>query len=187
MKKYKLLKDLPLAKAGTICVIIEEIVSIDMTRDYIVREFNDSMMGRIVMTSDELGEIRRTGKFDEWFEEIDESKVWRPNTCEQYYYIKPDCEICSEQNDNSPFDINAIAIGNCFKTRKDAKEAVEKLRALRELHERGFKFTNLSTSIHEKCDYFDISAGIDNISGEDWGFVTSRMKTIFAEAEANYE
>lgn len=80
MKKYKLLKDLPLYKAGTVC-----------TLSYCMLEFSEnSDGGRVVMTEQEITALKRHGRFDEWFEEFEENGVWKPEEGDDYWNISGD-------------------------------------------------------------------------------------------------
>lgn len=52
---------------------------------------------------------------------------WKPKEKEKYFVITEDADIdsyawCDDRNDNASF-----ALGNCFKTEKEAKEAIKKL------------------------------------------------------------
>ena len=139
MKRYKLLKDLPLAKAGTI----------------------------FIMGGYELGETQRTGKFGEWFEEIEENKVWKPEEGGKYYCISCSGSVYLTRYFSDKIDRHLFEIGNCFKTKEDAEKAVEKLRALRRLREAGLKVcdrmtwgsnNNIIIPVHVPKDGLDMAA-----------------------------
>ena len=60
------------------------------------------------------------------------SKVWKPEREEEYYDIH-DTGIGGYVWYDSHFDNNNYAIGNCFKTREEAQNAVERLKIRAEL------------------------------------------------------
>ena len=85
MKRYKLLKDTPTIKAGT---IFEEIVNMsDGTRELAVAVPGEDI------PQDPQFTIQDIDNFDEWFEEMEEptdSIYWKPNNGDEYWYID-DC------------------------------------------------------------------------------------------------
>lgn len=64
---------------------------------------------------------------------MEEPKVWKPKNGEDYYYIDVEGEYFSDSWDDNDFDDNAYAIGNCFKTKEEAKFVIEKLKVIAEL------------------------------------------------------
>lgn len=61
-----------------------------------------------------------------------QNKVWKPNFNEDYYTINGYAVMLQNfTNDNS--DKTRYALGNCFKTEKEAKFVVEKLKVIAEL------------------------------------------------------
>lgn len=155
MKKYRLLKDLPLFPAGTICEIREP-------DNYSKSVFEVNADGSLVEIMDrgELRVIRDEGKFDEWFEEVDESKAWKPEEGGKYYCISYGGSVYLTRYFSDKIDRHLFEIGNCFKTAEEAEKAVEKLKALRRLREKGLKFKSWEASgIH-----ITIHASIPDIS-----------------------
>lgn len=61
------------------------------------------------------------------------SKVWKPEENETYYYLYSYGKIEEDTWDNADEDIIRYAIGNCFKTRGEAEFATEKLKVIAEL------------------------------------------------------
>lgn len=61
------------------------------------------------------------------------NKVWKPEENETYYYSYSDGNIEEATWDNLNVDENRYAIGNCFKTREEAKFALEKQKVIMEL------------------------------------------------------
>ena len=66
-------------------------------------------------------------------EEEKAKKLWKPEYLETYFGIGFNGDIASSTNTNSPFDKEAWAIGNCFKTREETKFAAERLKVIVEL------------------------------------------------------
>lgn len=136
MKKYKLLKDTPCAKAGEICKVSH----------YDGKEIMSTDEGFTAMCADDLEHIRSYEEFDEWFEEVDD-KPWEPKDGEKYFYIPSETHCLDENSlfaaifhDYNKKDEARLSIGNCFRTREDAEKAVEKLKALKRLRGKGFAF-----------------------------------------------
>ena len=58
----------------------------------------------------------------------------------EYWYIDVDGDVLCEPDDRSEFDNKCREIGNYFETKEEAERAVEKLKALKRLKDKGFKF-----------------------------------------------
>lgn len=117
MKRYQLKKDLPTFKAGEI--------------------FYLSDAGNLLQESDNIAAYSWTTleKFPniltDWFEEIKESTLWKPEMGHDYYYISGDGHVYDNSWDDSQFvDRGRFEIGNCFQTKEEAEKAVEYLKAL---------------------------------------------------------
>lgn len=68
--------------------------------------------------------------------------VWKPEQKEAYYYIQySTSDIIPSKNDNMYLDNDRFAIGNYFRTKKEAEFAVERLKVMEELRvlANGFK------------------------------------------------
>lgn len=120
MKKYKLLKDLPLLKAGAIFIL----------NDYDFLYYIDENYTISFPESDQ-NKMKRDGTFDEWFEEIESNR--------KYYAIDEYGEVLERTEVDGVTDDHK-AIGNYFKTREEAFYALEKIVAFRRLREDGLKF-----------------------------------------------
>lgn len=83
MKRYKLLKDLPLVKAGT---ILEE-------KNGLIMYYTPEGDNLGVMSYSELRMLRESGRFDEWFEEVG-NKSWKPIGGERGYLAN----LCGDKN-----------------------------------------------------------------------------------------
>ncbi len=118
MKKYRLLKDLPLAKAGDVFAKV----------DYEMRRCGGGL---------DIPLEFFMGKFDEWFEEIEESGSWRPMRQDPYYFAVSDGDIMDDAWTGYKVDEERYALGNCFETEKQAEEAVERMKAWTRLRHMG--------------------------------------------------
>lgn len=112
MKKYKLLKDTPTIKAGT---VFEEVVG----------DFDGlKVLTRITpvgaKTSPQFT-IKDIDNFDEWFEEIPKNKRWRAEYNEKYWCNDGNGGIYSSTEDGHKADSYRFLTGNYFKTEEEAE------------------------------------------------------------------
>ena len=70
---------------------------------------------------------------DDWVVVKESKKYWKPEMCNDYYYIDWDGDVDSMTYDNAPSDRRAINIGNCFEELEQAEFMAEKLRVIYEL------------------------------------------------------
>lgn len=120
--KYKLLKDTPTIKAGT---IFEEVVS----------DFNQwKELVRITpigaKTSPQFT-IQDIENFDEWFEEIKEESTdsihWKPKHGSEYFWIDECGSILPGTfYRDSLYDQQRLTFGNVYRTEKEAEKARER-------------------------------------------------------------
>lgn len=125
MKRYKLLKNLPFAKAGTIFRRIS-FKSKDGLSDYDYLETNILLEGNQDETVFSIKRNYFINNFDEWFEEIKEP--------EQIYYVDSLGGYVSKLekhllNSFPTLITNLKSIGNYFETREEAKKYLEYLKA----------------------------------------------------------
>lgn len=125
MKRYKLLKDLPFAKAGTIFRRIS-FKSKDGLSDYDYLETNILLEGNQDETVFSIKRNYFINNFDEWFEEIKEP--------EQIYYVDSLGGYVSKLekhllNSFPTLIANLKSIGNYFETREEAGKYLEYLKA----------------------------------------------------------
>lgn len=108
MKRYKLLKDLPFAKAGEIFEINRGGIN-----DYITLYRNEEQIHQFKV-GDNISEM-----FDEWFKEVRE-----------YFYIdsKGDIEYSKSKWDEEVIEPRKL-IGNYFETKEKAEKYLEYLKA----------------------------------------------------------
>lgn len=119
--KYKLLKDTPTIKAGT---IFEEIVSMsDGTRELAV-----AVPGEDIPEDPQFA-IQDIDNFDEWFEEIKEptdSIHWKPKIGEKYFYINEYGDVEHETWDDDDVDNRLMAMGLVYRTEEECEKAKER-------------------------------------------------------------
>lgn len=137
MKRYKLLKNLPFAKAGTIFRRIS-FKSKDGLSDYDYLETNILLEGNQDETVFSIKRNYFINNFDEWFEEIKEP--------EQIYYVDSLGGYVSKLEkhllNSFPMLIaNLKSIGNYFETREEAGKYLKYLRAKEVIKQdtKGFK------------------------------------------------
>lgn len=112
MKRYKLLKDTPTLKAGT---IFEERESPDEYKE-LGQVVADGCLTRPWLTVSEIN------NFDNWFEEIPEKhERWRGGRGDSYYFIDDEGAIRHEIDTNDGMDNYRYNIGNYFKTEAEAE------------------------------------------------------------------
>jgi len=116
--KYKLLKDTPTIKAGT---IFEEIVNMsDGTRELTVAVPGEDT------PQDPQFTIQNIDNFDEWFEEIKEptdSIHWKPKIAEKYFYINEYGDVEWEVWNDDDVDNRLMAMGLVYRTEEECEEA----------------------------------------------------------------
>ena len=116
--KYKLLKDTPTIKAGT---IFEEIVSMsDGTRELAVAVPDEDI------PEDPQFAIQDIDNFDEWFEEMEEptdSAHWKPKIGEKYFYINEYGDVEWEVWNDDDVDNRLMAMGLVYRTEEECEEA----------------------------------------------------------------
>jgi hypothetical protein len=78
-----------------------------------------------------------------------EPKVWKPEIGDEYFYVKTNGEIGSAGWDDI-VDKDRYALGDCFRTKEEAKFTVEKLKVIAELKRFAQKHNE------EKIDWNDI-------------------------------
>lgn len=62
-----------------------------------------------------------------------ESKVWKPKENETYYYVRTNGTVTTADWTNDRFDNVTYVLGNCYRTEKEAKFALEKQKVYAEL------------------------------------------------------
>ena len=155
MKKYKLLKDLPFAKAG-------DILSLERSQEY---GYFKLCKDRSNPRSIELYEGIVEGfidNFGEWFEEIKEPK-------RIYYANDFGCNVANmTENNNSIIRKSLKSVGNHFETYKEAKAYLEylKAKAIIKQDTKGFKPNWNNIDEAKYYGYWDFRD-----DGLDWGEV----------------
>lgn len=124
MKRYKLLKDTPTIKAGT---IFEEVVSDFDELKELVR------ITPVGAKTSPQWTIQDIDNFDEWFEEIKEYKRWRAKRGEWYWSVRASLVIDSDKEADHYIDDGRWEAGNYFKTEEEAELYGKKLVANQKL------------------------------------------------------
>lgn len=71
--------------------------------------------------------------FSDWFEEVDER--WKPRTGEEFFFAAEEGGTNCLKWENYSIDEDLYKIGNCFKTKTEAEQAAEQIKALlKEFH-----------------------------------------------------
>lgn len=161
--KYKLLKDTPTIKAGTIF-------------EKVVRGVDGIKWSAVVVpigaNTDFQWTIKDIDNFDEWFEEITDSIHWEPEDGEEYFYISGYGTVYSETWHGAPTDYYRRALGFIYPTEEECEKARE-----RELTEVRLRRTSTFEPDFENCeggwivgyDYEDESLTTIPISDVDYG------------------
>lgn len=79
--------------------------------------------------------IKNTAADDWEVCEEPKNKVWKPKPQEMYYFLCGDGSPTADHNLDDGSTEKFISIGNCFKTGKEAKHMVEKLKVIKELRD----------------------------------------------------
>ena len=64
-----------------------------------------------------------------------ESRRWKPEYGDDYYYISPGGKVCHDKWSEHNVDFNRYAMGNVFKTEEEAEFEIERLKVIAELKE----------------------------------------------------
>lgn len=117
MKRYRLLKDTPTIKAGT---IFEEVVSDFDGAKELVR------ITPIGAKTNPQWTIRDIDNFDEWFEEIQEptdSIHWKPKDGDGYWSFYSDGDINRHTYNIDPWHAGRYEMGVTYRTKEECKKA----------------------------------------------------------------
>lgn len=114
--KYKLLKDTPTIKAGT---IFEEVTS---DFDGLKELTRITPIGAKTIPQFTIQDI---DNFDEWFEEIEptDSIHWEPKNDDIYYYITIEGSVDSDIWTEHPMDDDRWTFGNIYRTEEECEKA----------------------------------------------------------------
>lgn len=97
-----------------------------------VVEYIDGRRGSKVWYYDSLAELNK-----EWEDYEEPKEYWYIDTCEG-------CEIRRTEEGFGLTDKENKEIGNYFETEEEAEKAVEKLKAVKRLKDKGFRFTGIT-------------------------------------------
>lgn len=116
-----------------------------------------------------LGKLEALQKEAEAQKEQEEPKPWKPEVEEGYFYIGNTLETGEYFNGGDYIDDRLITVGNCFHTKKRAKQVAEKVRLLlrmEQLHDMLCPdyVPNWEDDRLKYCVYFDHERGSWNIT-----------------------
>lgn len=115
--------------------------------------FYDSKAGRIC-TGDGVavtGIAFEAALADDWEIVEEKKKYWTPKEKEKYFYIEDCMGVSDDRNVQAPIDYCRFNIGNCFKTKEEAKHMAEKLKVINELKNFALKNNNEKIDWRDKC------------------------------------
>nr|DAH67034.1 MAG TPA: hypothetical protein [Caudoviricetes sp.] len=115
MKRFKLLKDAPCAKAGA---IFEEQGNFDDDKE-LVQVVPDGCLTRPWFAVSDID------NFDEWFEEIPEYKRWRGERGDVYYFLDGDGDVCHEIDTHDDVDNYRYNAGIYGRTKQELETKLE--------------------------------------------------------------
>lgn len=126
--KYKLLKDLPYAKAGE---VFERVIykSKDGLSDCDYLKISKREKDSKNETIFTVYYNHFLGNFDEWFEEIEEptdSIHWKPKYDDWYFYISDHGSVCSDIWNDNYTDNKRLAFGFVYRTEEECKAALDR-------------------------------------------------------------
>ena len=118
--KYKLLKDTPTIKAGT---IFEKVVrGVDGIK-------GSAVVVSIGANTDFQWTIKDIDNFDEWFEEIEEpldSIHWEPDFGEEYWYVNYIGDVVCRVWEDAGVDFWLLESGNIYRTKEECEKALDR-------------------------------------------------------------
>lgn len=147
IKYYRLRKNLPAFKAGTECYI-EEAGNMVPCRG----------ISYTIVHKDQLE--KNPNILTDWFEEINESTLWKPDEDQKYYLLDSNGLVHGSIWADDSVDRIRFEIGNCFQTKEEAEKAVEKLKAWKRLKDSGLKFKDWNKSNYDRT--FCINAEVEH-------------------------
>lgn len=141
--KYKLLKDTPTIKAGT---IFEKVVrGVDGIK-------GSAVVVPIGANIDFQWTIKDVDNFDEWFEEIEEpldSIHWEPDFGEEYWYVNYIGDVVCRVWEDAGVDFWLLESGNIYRTKEECEKA----------HERKLAEVRLQRTSNFEPDFEDCRGG----------------------------
>ena len=125
--KYKLLKDLPFAKAGEVFEM-ENYKSKDGLLDYDYLKIAKQVKDGENKTMFTIDCDYFLDSFDEWFEKIEptDSVHWKPKYDDWYFYISDHGSVCSDIWNDNYTDNKRLAFGFVYRTEEECKAALDR-------------------------------------------------------------
>lgn len=112
---------------------------------YTLNENDIYFVGKLIVSNIAVKDVLA----EDW-EIVEESKVWKPKEKELYFYYDSEGLIYESVYSGGSIDKNRLDLGNCFRTREQAKHMVEKLKVINEL--KNFAAENNEKEIDWKND-----------------------------------
>lgn len=137
-KRYKLLKDLPGCKAGTVF----ELVSATNRDNYWAFKDADAKVEAPDMLQQILWGRDNDNEYLDWFEPLDAPTRWTPKEGVPYWYVDDDLVIQSNSFSLDGYGVERHAVNNCFRTKESAQAAAEAIKALLEYIHMPFNYEN---------------------------------------------
>lgn len=121
---------------------------------FISKNWNETVLIIMDKNGVQLAKYNSLAELNADWEDYEETKEW-------YWYIEDDGVIqrsCHYEDLHPALDKARKDIGNYFETREEAEKAVEKLKAVKRLKDKGFRFTGEGKifnciSYEFDCDY----------------------------------
>lgn len=174
MKKYRLLKDLSIFKAGEIFKLkggnLYYYPADNGTEN---AHWSDKIMAYHHKTLEKFPNI-----LEEWFEEVEEPKEhWMID-------VFGDVDIVSSIYTDDMID-ELREIGNYFETKKEAKKAVAKLKAWKKLKDLGAKFNGYNLGDLSGTDYIGVEylIELDGLTNKELCELESYLDLLFGGEE----
>lgn len=98
----------------------------------------------------------------------EDCKRWRAKKNELYWFISSAVTVSSSREENDPVDETRYRIGNYYKTREEAKEAIEKMKIYMQLKDLALRLNE-----GEKIDWANSNQYKYNIYYEPGGLATT--------------
>lgn len=114
-------------------------------------------------------------------EKKSEPKIWKPEYGDWYWYISSDGQVDNCEWVNGPIDLGRYSMGNCFRTKEEARIAREKQKVETELQRYADEHNDLDReewdgiNIHYRIGYDSTNDGLATASS----IVIRRMGDIY--------
>ena len=137
-----------------------------------------------------LEKLEELQKEAEAQKEQEELKPWKPETEEQYFFVKDSFYASGYWNENDEVDNHNFEIGNCFRTKERAEEVAKKMRLLLRLEQLHDMLCpdyvpDFGSGEATYCLYYDYSSSRWAVEG--WYDCNCRVNGPYFDTEENAE